>query len=130
MLPFSVNSFFEPNQPTPKRCYAIGQALREAIESWGSDQRIAVIASGGLSHTIIDEEIDWLLIDGIREGNADALRALPEARLTRGTSEIRNWILAAGALEHLEVSLVDYVPCYRSLAGTGCAMGFATWTTS
>jgi hypothetical protein len=27
----------------------------------------------------------------------------------------------------LEMNLVDYVPCYRSEAGTGCAMAFATW---
>jgi 3-O-methylgallate 3,4-dioxygenase len=26
------------------------------------------------------------------------------------------------------MELIDYVPCYRSPAGTGCAMGFAQWT--
>ena len=25
------------------------------------------------------------------------------------------------------MELFDYVPCYRSSAGTGCAMGFAKW---
>jgi 3-O-methylgallate 3,4-dioxygenase len=25
------------------------------------------------------------------------------------------------------MTLIDYVPCYRSPAGTGCAMGFAEW---
>jgi hypothetical protein len=24
--------------------------------------------------------------------------------------------------------LIDYIPCYRSPAGTGCGMAFATWT--
>lgn len=52
---------------------------------------------------------------------------IPAEKLAFGTSEIRNWILAAGALEHLDMKLVDYVPCYRSIAGTGCAMGFAHW---
>jgi hypothetical protein len=128
MVPFMVNTFFAPNPPTPRRCYALGRALRDAIADWDTDQRVAVIASGGLSHTVIDEELDWLLIDGIREKNADLLRSLPEDRLIRGTSEIRNWIVAAGALEAMEMTLADYVPCYRSLAGTGCAMGFATWS--
>jgi hypothetical protein len=26
------------------------------------------------------------------------------------------------------MKLVDYVPCYRTEAGNGCAMGFAEWT--
>ena len=34
----------------------------------------------------------------------------------------------AGAAEHLDMDLFDYVPCYRSPAGTGCAMAFAQWT--
>ena len=42
---------------------------------------------------------------------------------------MRNWIALAGALDHtsLQMNLVDYVPCYRSAAGTGNAMGFAEW---
>ena len=27
----------------------------------------------------------------------------------------------------LEISVVDYGPCYRTEAGNGCAMGFAEW---
>ena len=27
----------------------------------------------------------------------------------------------------LDMTLLDYVPCYRSEAGTGNAMGFAYW---
>src|ERR1700704_6157262 len=46
-----------------------------------------------------------------------------------GTSEIKNWIAVAGAMSEsdLPMTLVDYVPCYRSEAGTGSGMGFATW---
>jgi len=58
MVPVMINTFFPPNQPTPARCYALGRSLRKAIDSWDSDKRVAVIASGGLSHTIMDEEID------------------------------------------------------------------------
>ncbi len=128
MVPVMVNTFFPPNQPTPRRCYALGQALRRAIESWDDDVRVAVIASGGLSHTIIDEGIDRATIDAIYEKDAEALRTLPRERLNLGTSEIRNWISAAGAFEPMEVTFVgDYMPCYRSPAGTGCGMAFAYW---
>ena len=55
------------------------------------------------------------------------LTSIPKERLNSGNSEIRNWIATAGAVEHLKMQLIDYVPCYRSPAGTGCAMGFAQW---
>jgi len=55
------------------------------------------------------------------------LFSLPVEKLVFGTSEIRNWIVAAGAFEPMDMKLIDYVPCYRSEAGTGCAMGFAEW---
>ena len=57
----------------------------------------------------------------------EVLSALPQRRMNSGTSEVRNWIATAGAVEHLDMTLIDYVPCYRSPAGTGCAMGFAEW---
>ncbi|MPZ12994.1 MAG: hypothetical protein GEU73_00975 [Chloroflexi bacterium] len=127
MLPVMVNTFFPPNPPTPRRCYALGRALRSAIESWDRDLRVAVVASGGLSHTIIEEDLDHLLLDALAEKDTDALCTLPMERLVRGTSEIRNWVALAGAVEPFDMTLVDYVPCYRSPASTGCAMAFAYW---
>jgi hypothetical protein len=54
---------------------------------------------------------------------------LGDAILQDGTSEIKNWVPLAGAMAGLGFSptLVDYVPCYRSEAGTGNAMGFVHW---
>jgi aromatic ring-opening dioxygenase catalytic subunit (LigB family) len=127
VVPFMVNTYFPPNAPTPKRCYALGQALRQAIESWPEPARVAVMASGGLSHQVIDEEIDQMTINGLLEKDREALCALPEERLVLGTSEIRNWVVLAGAMEPLPMTLIDYIPAYRSPAGTGCAMGFASW---
>lgn len=127
MVPVMINTFYPPNQPTPRRCYALGKALREAIEDWDKDKRVAVIASGGLSHVIIDEELDWVTLNALRDKDESALSALPTDKLIRGTSEIRNWVGLAGAVEPMDMNLVDYVPCYRSPAATGCAMGFAYW---
>jgi 3-O-methylgallate 3,4-dioxygenase len=42
--------------------------------------------------------------------------------------ETKNWIAAGGALEHLDMHLIDYVPGYRSPAGTGVGMTFASWS--
>jgi hypothetical protein len=129
IVPVMVNTFFPPNQPTPRRCYALGQALRRAIEAWDSGKTVAVVASGGLSHTIVDEEVDHMTIDAVVEKDADRLRSLPTDRLNLGTSEIRNWVTVAGAMEPLDVKLIgdDYIPAYRTPAGTGCGMAFAYW---
>jgi hypothetical protein len=52
--------------------------------------------------------------------------ALPASVLVEGTSEIRNWIVAAAAADR-NGTLIDYLPLYRTTTGVGCAMGFAYW---
>ncbi len=128
MLPFMVNTYYPPNQPTARCAYALGQAVRAAIEDWDSDRRVAVMASGGLSHQRIDEELDRAVLDAMERKQPDVLRAIPGDQLQGGTSEILNWITVSGAMEPMTMSVVDYVPAYRTPAGTGLAMGFAYWT--
>ncbi len=87
-----------------------------------------MIASGGLTHFVIDEEFDEQVLDAMVDGDA-SLAGVPEDMFQSGTSEIKNWIAVAGIMAEagLQMRLVDYVPCYRSEAGTGSAMGFACW---
>ncbi len=127
IVPVFLNTYYPPNQPTPARCHAIGRAIRAAIESYPAPVRVGVLASGGLSHFAIDEAFDRGIIAAMRAGDAAALAALPVRRLNSGNSEIRNWIAAAGSLEHLPLAWVEYVPAYRSQAGTGTGLCFAAW---
>ena len=127
MVPVMVNTYYPPNQPTPKRCYSFGQAVRKGIESWDSNTRVAIMASGGLSHVVIDEEIDAMTIDGLKNKKPETLFRLPRERLWGGTSEILNWVALAGAMEDRELKYFEYVTTYRSPAATGCGMGFAYW---
>ncbi|MEA2641598.1 MAG: 3-O-methylgallate 3,4-dioxygenase [Chloroflexota bacterium] len=128
-VPVFLNTYYPPNQPTLGRSYALGKALRGAIEAWDSDARVAIIASGGLSHFVIEEALDRQIIDALQHKDEATLTGLPVAWFNSGNSEIRNWIALAGAMEDTgwDMELIDYVPCYRSEAGTGCAMAFATW---
>ena len=130
MVPVFINTYYPPNQPTAKRCYDFGRLIGRAIKGWNSDARVAVAASGGLTHFVIDEELDLRLLDAMQKADAAALTADPNSAFQSGTSEIKNWIAAAGAMAEagLGMNLVDYVPCYRSEAGTGTAMAFATWS--
>ncbi|HKW94623.1 MAG TPA: extradiol ring-cleavage dioxygenase [Methylomirabilota bacterium] len=127
IVPVLLNTYFPPNQPTPRRCYQLGRAIRRVVEGWGERRRVAILASGGLSHFVVDEALDRRVLEILAKRDADAVAALPLDRLDSGSSEIRNWIAAAGALEGLEMRLIDYVPSYRSEAGTGVGMAFAVW---
>ncbi|MBT3533715.1 MAG: extradiol ring-cleavage dioxygenase, partial [Rhodospirillaceae bacterium] len=99
-----------------------------AVESYSEDLRVGIIASGGLSHFTVDEDLDGEVLRALREKDAETLCALPRNKLNGGSSEIRNWICAAGALEHLPLTWMDYQPGYRTPAGTGTGLGFAIWS--
>jgi hypothetical protein len=128
IVPFNVSRDL-PNQATPGRCYDVGVALRRAIESYPEDIRVGLVSSGGLSHQIIDEELDRAVISALVSGNRDAMAAFPRDRLNGapGTPEIINWITVAGAMAPRRMTLIDYVPAYRSVAGTGHGLTFGYW---
>jgi len=127
VVPVSINTYYPPNQPTPRRCYKLGQAIREAVETLPGDARVGVIASGGLSHFVVDEELDRGFLTMLQNNDAAAIKGLPHAKLNSGSSEIRNWICVAGAVEHLSLEWSLYEPGYRTPAGTGTGLGFAFW---
>jgi hypothetical protein len=127
IVPVFVNTYYPPNVPSAARCHEFGRALRRALESWPAQAKVAVIASGGLSHFVVDEELDHRVLGGIAGRDAGILGALSRDQLRSGTSEILNWIVAAGALESLAPTVLDYVPGYRTPAGTGAGMAFVQW---
>lgn len=127
ILPVLLNTYYPPNVPSAARCYAVGQALRQSIEASKADLRVAVIASGGLSHFVVDEDLDRRALDAMISGDAETLRTIPRAALNSGSSEILNWILTAGALEHLSVAWSEYQPIYRTPAGTGVGAAMVVW---
>lgn len=127
VVPVLLNTYFPPNVPTPKRCYDLGRALRESVEALPAELRVAVIASGGLSHFVVDEALDRRIVDALRTGDRTSLSTLPTPALNAGSSEIRNWIVLAGAVEHLRNDYMEYHPIRRTPAGTGVGVAFATW---
>jgi hypothetical protein len=129
LVPVLINTFYPPNQPTPKRCYDLGRAIGRAVSSWGRTERVAVLASGGLSHYVVDEAWDKRMLAAMAAWDEDALKTEPDNMFQSGTSETKNWLVALGALSVAKpnMTLIDYVPCYRSEAGTGSGMGFAVW---
>jgi hypothetical protein len=130
LVPVLVNTFYPPNQPLPRRCYEFGRSLARAVAGWEHDARVVVIGSGGLSHFVIDEELDRRMLQAFERNDIAGIIGEDDAQFRSGTSETKNWIVAAGALaaSAFRMKLFDYIPCYRSEAGTGNAMAFATWS--
>jgi OH-DDVA oxygenase/3-O-methylgallate 3,4-dioxygenase len=127
IVPVMINTYYPPNQPTPKRCHDLGRAIRSAVRAWSAGERVGVVASGGLSHIMIDEVIDHQTLDALQSKDTKALHALPRDLLKGGTSEILNWVALDGAVGDLGMHLLEYIPGYRSRPSTGCAMAFAYW---
>jgi 3-O-methylgallate 3,4-dioxygenase len=127
IVPITINTCYPPNWISPRRAYALGKAVREAVQAWDSGLKVAIATSGGLSHFVVDEEIDRQTLKGLNEASADILTSLPRHRLQSATTEILNWVAAAGAMGDTPMEVITYEPGYRSLAGTGCGVGIGHW---
>lgn len=74
IVPVLVNAYYTP-QPTAARCYQFGKALREIIEQYPGNLRVAVVGSGGLWHTpgaknaYLDEDFDRGILSCLEKGD-------------------------------------------------------------
>jgi 3-O-methylgallate 3,4-dioxygenase len=127
IVPVFLNAYYPPNQPRPARCVALGEALRSAVEAFPRDARIGVMASGGLSHFVVDEAFDQAFIGALRRKDAAFFREAPLTKLMSGSSEMRNWICLAGTLGPMNMQWVTYVPGYRTPALSGTGLCFASF---
>jgi 3-O-methylgallate 3,4-dioxygenase len=127
IVPVFLNSFYPPNQPTPRRCLELGSAIAAAVKGFPQDIKVGIIASGGLSHFVLDEELDRKVVNAIQRGDIGTMSEIPVHKLQSGTSEIRNWICVAGAVGKIPLSWVEYIPGYRTAALTGTGLCFAHW---
>ncbi len=128
IIPVMVNTYYPP-APSARRCVKFGQAMAGILRRVPTSERVVIVASGGLSHTKINEELDRQFIQALKQNDTDTMGAMPASVLVEGTSEIRNWIATAAAANR-GGTLVDYLPLYRTRTGVGCAMGFAFWDLS
>jgi gallate dioxygenase len=117
--------------PSPRRCFRFGQALRRAIDSFDSDLRVAIVATGGLSHQVHGERAgfndpkwDNEFLDAF-EHDPESLLAFTHADFARRggfeSAEVVMWLLMRGALcRQLRcVHRAYYLP---SMTGIGVAV--------
>lgn len=125
-----LNSYHPP-LPSGKVVYDLGKAIGHILEA--RPERIALLASGGLSHDPmgpragwIDQKLDRWLLDTIAAGQPEKLASLfsfESELFDGGTGEIRSWIATAAAFGDTRATIIDYIPVIRSVTG----LGFARW---
>lgn len=128
IIPFHVNAYFPP-MPSARKCYELGRSIARALED--RPEKVAIMASGGLSHDPrgpragwIDTALDRWVLDQLRSANGEALCHLFEFdsdTLRGGTGEIRSWIVVAGACSEAKATIVDYIPAHHAVTGLGFA---------
>jgi 2,3-dihydroxyphenylpropionate 1,2-dioxygenase len=118
IIPFFTNVYVPP-LPTPQRCAALGKAVAEIVK--GRKERVAIVASGGMSHfpgtrKYLHPEFDfdrWLVAQ-FEAGNLDALLNMTGTQLDEvGNTEMLNWAMMFGAIGRQEGELVDYIPTWH-----------------
>jgi aromatic ring-opening dioxygenase catalytic subunit (LigB family) len=132
IVPIVVNEIEAP-MPTMRRCLEWGHILRNAIESYPENLRIAILSTGGLSHYIgepgmgdVDEEFDRTCIALFEDGDESRIASTLEIALRttgNGGDEVRNWVIAHSAAGSAGFELVGYEPLTEVYVG--CA--FAEW---
>ena len=129
LVPVTMNCTVPPI-PTPARAYEVGTTLREMLKAYPGPERIAILATGGLSHEPggpryfwVDEEFDLWFLDLLKKGDHQAL--LRECTLERmeeagsgGTAELIAWILAM-AFTKGPAEVLAYMPALAWRSGTG-----------
>lgn len=130
VIPIFLNCYYPP-LPSARRCFELGVALRELLEE--RPERVAIYASGGLSHDPtgpragwIDKPLDRFILDALASGRAERLLGLytfDSDTVRGGTGEVRNWIVVAGAMGKQKATIVEYIPAHHAVTG----LGFAYW---
>ena len=118
LVPLHVNVYLPP-QPTPRRCYEWGRALGEILRA--RPERIALMASGGLSHfpgtdryASPDFDFDRQLLDALAAGRGHELAAITAEELDKaGNVELRTWITLLGAVGAARADVYCYEPSWH-----------------
>lgn len=129
IVPILINEYFPPLM-SGERCWQLGLALAEILAN--RPERVAIYASGGMSHDPagpragwIDEPLDRWFLERIERNEGERLAALfsfDSATLRGGTGELRAWIVAAAACRR-PGTVLEYIPCHHAKTG----LGFVTW---
>jgi protocatechuate 4,5-dioxygenase beta chain len=107
VIPIAVNVVQYP-PPTGNRCYALGEAIRRAVESFPEDLTVHIWGTGGMSHQLqgpraglINQDFDNAFLDRLTT-DPQALRGIKHLEYLREAGsegiELVMWLIMRGAL--------------------------------
>jgi aromatic ring-opening dioxygenase catalytic subunit (LigB family) len=101
----------QPPMPTMRRCHQFGQFLGQALRNYDGVERVAILATGGISHDIatprmgmVNREFDETLLGLMEAGDPDAVVKYATDHVHtagNGAEEIRMWMAAMGVADGL-----------------------------
>jgi protocatechuate 4,5-dioxygenase, beta chain len=108
VIPLAVNVVVYP-PPTGHRCFALGRAIRKAVQSFPDDLRVVVMGTGGMSHQIsgpraglINTKFDTAFLDNLTK-DPGKLARMPHLEYMREAGaegiEMVMWLVMRGALD-------------------------------
>ncbi len=119
----------EPPMPTLERCYQFGAMLGRALRKQTAAQRVALLATGGISHWVgtpemgqINVDFDRRILDLVARGDGQAIARLSDEEVAsagNGACEIRNWLVVLGAVAGVPFDVLAYEPMYPWITGIG-----------
>jgi protocatechuate 4,5-dioxygenase beta chain len=128
VIPLAVNVVQYP-PPTGNRCYQLGKAIRKAVESFGSDERIVIMGTGGMSHQLqgpragfINKAFDKAFLDNLTK-DPDALAKISHLTYVQEAGsegiELVMWLIMRGALNQSvnEIHRHYHVPASNTAVG-------------
>ncbi|MEH6542953.1 MAG: hypothetical protein V7721_03335 [Porticoccaceae bacterium] len=115
-----------------RRAYQLGEMIGAAVKAWDKDENVAILGTGGISHWVgskemgrVNPEFDQMILKHVTEGNAEALINLSDEYVLEhggnGAFEIRNWLVAMGAMQATGAELICYEPIPEWVTGCGIA---------
>ena len=118
VVPLFVNAYLPP-LPTARRCAALGRAIRDIVAA--RPERVAIIASGGMSHypgtwkyPQPAFDFDWWAIAHMERGQHDKLLDLTNEQLDEvGNTEMLPWMVMFGAIGNQPGELLTYQPTWH-----------------
>jgi 2,3-dihydroxyphenylpropionate 1,2-dioxygenase len=117
-VPLHVNVYLPP-QPTPRRCYEWGRALGDIFRA--RPERVALVASGGMSHfpgteRYASPDFDWdrRTLETLGAGRGAELARVTGEELDKvGNVELRTWITLLGAVGEARAEVYCYEPSWH-----------------
>lgn len=129
VVPIFMNAASPPLSPL-RRMYQFGQMVAQALREWDKERRVAIVATGGLSHWVavprmgeIAVDFDRKFLDLLLQYRDEEILGWTNEQIEldagNGALEIRSWMALCGAVPKGHRQLLCYQPVEAWATGIG-----------